>query len=98
MTQKSYSALNTEISTTLADNTVGAITPGVLRGLMQDFLDSQGLIQYTVALLPAGSEGMIAYATNGRKVGEGAGLGTGVPVYFSNTHWRVYSTDAIVLS
>lgn len=54
--------------------------------------------QYTVAALPAGAEGQIAYATNGRKVGEGAGSGTGVPVYFSNTHWRVYSTDATVTS
>jgi hypothetical protein len=52
--------------------------------------------QYTVANLPVGAEGQTAYATNGRKVGEGAGSGTGVPVYFSNTHWRVYSTDAQV--
>ena len=96
MTQKSYSALNTEIASSLADNTVGAITPGVLRGVMQDFLDSQGLNQWTVATLPTGSEGMKAYATNGRKVGEGAGLGTGVPVYFSNALWRVFSTDAAV--
>jgi hypothetical protein len=39
---------------------------------------------------------MKAYATNGRKVGEGAGAGTGVPVYYSNGSWRVYSTDAAV--
>jgi hypothetical protein len=96
VTTKTYAALTTEIGTTLADNTVGAITPGVLRGLMQDILDSQGLDPYTVALLPAGTEGMRAYASNGRKVGEGAGLGTGVPVYFSNALWRVQSTDAVV--
>lgn len=54
------------------------------------------LTGYTVAKLPSGVEGMIAYATNGRKVGEGAGAGTGVPVYYSNGHWRVYSTDATV--
>jgi hypothetical protein len=98
VTQKSYSALTTEVASSLADNTVGAITPGVLRGVMQDFLDSQGLIQYTVSALPSGSEGMKAYATNGRKVGEGAGLGTGVPVYYSNGLWRVFSTDAQVQS
>jgi len=98
VTTKSYSSLNTEVATTLADNTVGSITPGILRGLMQDLLDSQGLKQYTVATLPTGSEGMIAYATNGRKVGEGVGVGTGVPVYFSNALWRVYSTDAQVLA
>jgi len=54
--------------------------------------------KYTVALLPTGTEGMTAYATNGRKSGEGSGAGTGVPVYFSNTEWRTYSTDAQVLS
>lgn len=51
----------------------------------------------TVALLPTGAiEGQTAYAINGRKIGEAAGLGTGVPVYFSNNAWRVFSTDAIV--
>lgn len=49
-----------------------------------------------VASLPAGSEGQLAYATNGRKVGEGAGSGTGTPVYFSNAQWRTYSGDAQV--
>ena len=50
--------------------------------------------QFAVASLPASpQEGYIAYATNGRKVGEGAGSGTGVPVYFSNGAWRVFSTD-----
>jgi hypothetical protein len=53
---------------------------------------------YTVATLPSGSEGQQTYATNGRKVGEGSGSGTGVPVYFSNGQWRVYSTDAAVQS
>jgi hypothetical protein len=51
---------------------------------------------YTVANLPTGAAGMVAYASNGRKTGEGAGAGTGVPVYFSNAAWRVYSTDAAV--
>jgi hypothetical protein len=53
---------------------------------------------YTVATLPSGSEGQQTYATDGRKVGEGSGSGTGVPVYFSNAQWRVYSTDAQVLA
>ena len=59
---------------------------------------------YTVATLPGISAtqplgpppGSIAYASNGRKVGEGAGSGTGVPVYYSNGAWRVFSTDAAV--
>ena len=52
--------------------------------------------KFTVAALPTGAEGQTAYATNGRKVGEGAASGTGVPVYYSNGEWRVYSTDAQV--
>jgi hypothetical protein len=57
------------------------------------------LPQLTVAVLgTTGVEGQIAYATNGRKTGEGSGAGTGVPVYFSQGEWRVYSTDAQVLS
>ncbi len=54
--------------------------------------------KYTVANLPTGVEGMTAYATNGRKVGQGVGAGTGVPVYFSASSWRVHSTDAAVAS
>jgi hypothetical protein len=54
--------------------------------------------QYTVSLLPIGVEGQVAYATNGLKVGESTGHGTGVPVYYSNGLWRVYSTDAQVQS
>lgn len=60
------------------------------------FTGKVGLPKYTVVTLPVGAEGYLAYATNGRKVGEGAGNGTGVPVYFSNTQWRVFSTDAQV--
>lgn len=53
---------------------------------------------FVVASLPTGAEGQYAYASNGRKVGEGSGSGTGVPVYFSNSQWRVFSTDAQVLA
>lgn len=51
---------------------------------------------FTVAGLPAGVNGRIAYASNGRKVGELAGAGTGVVVYYSGAAWRVFSTDAAV--
>ena len=40
--------------------------------------------------------GQMLYISNGRKVGEGAGSGTGVIAYYSNTSWRVLSTDAAV--
>ena len=53
---------------------------------------------YPIAALPAGYEGQSAFATNGRKIGEAAGAGTGVPVYFSHGIWRVFSTDAPVTS
>lgn len=55
-------------------------------------------VQYAVAGLPAGNEGDSAYATDGLKVGETPGSGTGVPVYFSAGLWRVFSTDMQVQS
>lgn len=58
----------------------------------------QTLSAYSVAGLPAGIVGLIAYASDGLKVGESTGSGTGVPVYFSDSQWRVYSTDAQVQS
>lgn len=38
----------------------------------------------------------IAFAANGRKVGEPEGGGTGVPCYYSNGSWRLFGTDAVV--
>ena len=51
---------------------------------------------YTVAQLPNNKdlvESQTAFAVNGRKVGEGPGGDSGVPVYWSTGFWRVYSTD-----
>ena len=50
----------------------------------------------TVAELLAvvGFEGQVAYATNGRKTGEGGGAGTGIPCYWSAATWRRYYDDA----
>lgn len=60
---------------------------------------------YNVAQLPTTAspfdqafEGRIAFALNGRKSGEGAGVGSGVPVYFSNGSWRVFRDDSVVTS
>jgi hypothetical protein len=51
-----------------------------------------GISSYTVANLPTNVvEGQIAFATNGRKTGEGAGSGTGVLVIRDNANWRVVS-------
>ena len=61
---------------------------------------SYGYPASTVAVLyltTGVSIGAQAFATNGRKVGEAPGLGTGVPVYFNiDSTWRVYSTDSPV--
>lgn len=54
------------------------------------------LPSYTVALLPTGTAAQIAYATDGRKNGEGAGLGTGVVVFKDATAWRACDTGATV--
>ena len=65
------------------------------------YTDRNSLSVYTVATLPgAGAvyEGAQAFASDGRKIGEGGGAGTGVPVYYSNAAWRVPGTDAAVTS
>ena len=51
-----------------------------------------------VASLPAVgvNEGDWAYAYDGRKVGEGAGAGTGVPVWRSSGSWRAVNSGAVV--
>jgi hypothetical protein len=59
--------------------------------------------QFTVANLPAGVEGQMLYATNGLKVGELTGSGTGVPVYYSangpaGAGWYVLSSAVHVSS
>lgn len=59
---------------------------------------TQGVTSYTVAGLPAGTAGQLAYASNGRKVGEGAGAGTGVLVYKDATNWRTCDASTTVAS
>ncbi len=50
-----------------------------------------------VATLPtAANAGDWAYATNGRKIGESAGAGTGVPVWWSNGAWYAVDSGAVV--
>jgi len=66
-------------------------------------VDGRGLVvlrSYTVAALPASGNtaGNLAFATNGRKNGEGAGAGTGVMVFWDGTAWRASDTGATVQS
>lgn len=51
----------------------------------------------TFASLPAaGQVGRSRFVTDGRKVGEGAGAGTGVPAYDDGVAWRRTSDDTTV--
>ncbi len=49
-----------------------------------------------VAALPAGADGALAFAGDGRKAGEAAGAGSGVAVLYSRGAWRRLSDDAAV--
>ena len=51
---------------------------------------------YTVGTLPVGVNGALAFASNGLKVSEVTGGGTGVIVVFSNGSWRRLSDDNVV--
>lgn len=51
---------------------------------------------FTVANLPVGTAGDAAFASNGRKNGEGAAAGTGVLVFHDGTAWRASDTGATV--
>lgn len=56
-----------------------------------------GLPAFTVAALPTGvANGCLAFATNGRRVGEAAGAGTGVIVAYAHGQWRRLSDDSAV--
>ena len=47
-----------------------------------------------LASLPTGAEGMIAYASDARKNGEGVGSGTGCLVFFDGSNWIAVDTGA----
>ena len=42
--------------------------------------------------------GVITFATNGRKTGEGAGSGTGGPVWWDGNTWRTFYDNSQVLA
>ncbi len=51
---------------------------------------------YTVAAAPAGAAGDLAYFSNARKNGEGAGAGTGFIGIYDTTGWKVADTGAAI--
>lgn len=77
------------------DGTLGFEFVKYLQGLE---IAAVSLSQYPVASLPVKGipEGRTAYATDGRKIGEGPGAGTGVPCYLSHGTWRRLSDDTQV--
>lgn len=95
----------TPISTLLGTEMIPAVYSGdtvnynITAAVMLTYVQANPLKTSTVALLQASpTAGQLAYASNGRKQGEGAGLGTGVPVYFSSGQWRRFSDDTQVLA
>lgn len=56
------------------------------------------IMEAALADLPTSGvrNGAMGFATNGRKDGEGAGSGTGIPVWYDETSetWRTYATGA----
>lgn len=62
----------------------------------QERAEQAGAVQSVAfASLPAaGQRGRLRFCSNCRKVGEGAGLGTGTPVYDDATAWRRTGDDS----
>ncbi len=64
-------------------------------------LSTQGVMRpklFTVATLPTPSTagaGAMAYASDGRKSGEGPGAGTGIPVWSDSANWRTFYDNTV---
>lgn len=106
-TANPHSVTKAQVGLGNADNTADASKP--VSAAQQAALDLKAPVAspvftgpvslgaFTVAGLPAAPPaGALAYASNGRKTGEGVSAGTGVPVYYSAGAWRVFSADAAV--
>ena len=54
---------------------------------------------FTVAALPAtAATGQLAFASNGRKPGEGGGAGTGITVFFNGATGTWFTTLGVVVT
>jgi hypothetical protein len=78
------------LSVTVDDDTVDAAE--ALQGAAQ----LAALPKYAFADLPVGFDGRVAFCTNGRKTGEPATGGTGVPTYYDadTASWLVFYDDS----
>lgn len=94
------------LSATLTDNIILATGQGTIRSqfdgtswTLQGGISTPGKVHvgtFTVATLPAGANGDVAFATDGRKNGEGIGAGTGSIVIYSNGAWRRPSDETAI--
>lgn len=85
------------LSTSDTGYTVSAVPMSWRSDGRTDFGGPARLKGYAVSALPAaGVAGRVAFPTDGRKVGEGPGAGTGVLAYDDGTAWRRSSDDTTV--
>lgn len=65
-------------------------------------LSTNHVLKGTLASLPTSGveDGAMGFATDARKDGEGAGSGTGIPVWFDKTlaSWRTFTTGAAAVA
>jgi hypothetical protein len=88
---------NTGISANAATKVFGFLNSA--DNIFQSQNAMPGVSTYTVANLPTNVQAnQIAYASNGRKNGEGSGAGTGVLVFRDGSAWRACDTGATVAS
>lgn len=64
--------------------------------MLKELFSAPAAPSYAVADLPASAAGSIAYASDGRKAGEGVGAGTGTLVYRDGSAWRRVADDTTV--
>ena len=82
--------------------TTNVVGSGGLHSVASSLASDVGVTLYkaftTVALLPTAGNatGDWVYAFNGRKPGEAAGLGTGVPCFYSAGNWVAVTSGATV--
>lgn len=94
-----YSTTDATSSTTGAFKIAGGL--GVAKALFVGTTIKPG--SYTVATLPAGSAGMMVYCSNvrvfnGAGTQEGAGVGTGGLVVYSNSNWKIAGTNVTAVA
>jgi hypothetical protein len=66
------------------------------KATMGEVLAAFGIASYTVAGLPTVGINRMAFATNGRKVGEGSGAGTGVLCISTVAAWIAVDSGSTV--